>query len=54
MLHYKAIANTTRARALDIFLCILGFVGMAYTTSLTVTSWISGGAPKPPGYCDGG
>ena len=31
---------------------ILGFVGMVYTTTLTISSWINGGAPKPPGYCD--
>lgn len=37
---------------MDVFLCILGFVGMAYTTALTVSSWINGGAPKSPGYCD--
>ncbi|KAF2750013.1 hypothetical protein M011DRAFT_397519 [Sporormia fimetaria CBS 119925] len=52
MLHYKAVATTTRARVLDVLLCILGFVGMAYTTALTMSSWVSGGQPKPPGYCD--
>ncbi|KAF2262538.1 hypothetical protein CC78DRAFT_569703 [Lojkania enalia] len=52
MLHYKAVARTSIARAWDVLLCILGFVGMAYTTILTVSSWINGGAPKSPGYCD--
>ncbi|KAF2015846.1 hypothetical protein BU24DRAFT_462066 [Aaosphaeria arxii CBS 175.79] len=52
MLHYRAVAGTSRARILDVCLCILGFVGMAYTTTLTVSSWIHGGAPKSPGYCD--
>jgi proton-coupled amino acid transporter len=52
MLHYKAVARTTYARTVDVLLCILGFVGMAYTTALTVSSWVGGRAPKPPGYCD--
>ncbi|KAF1943404.1 amino acid transporter-like protein [Clathrospora elynae] len=52
MLHYRAVARTTYARVLDVLLCILGAVGMAYTTTLTVQSWVHGGAPKAPGYCD--
>ncbi|KAF2876411.1 transmembrane amino acid transporter protein-domain-containing protein [Massariosphaeria phaeospora] len=52
MLHYKALARSSASRALDVALCILGLVGMVYTTSLTVSSWVGGGAPKPPGYCD--
>ncbi|KAF2730584.1 hypothetical protein EJ04DRAFT_500230 [Polyplosphaeria fusca] len=52
MLHYRAVARTSMARAMDIALCILGFVGMAYTTILTVSSWIHGGQVKSPGYCD--
>jgi hypothetical protein len=52
LLHYRAVARTTRARVLDVFMCILGAVGMVYTTALTVQSWIDGGAPKMPGYCD--
>lgn len=52
MLHYRAVARTTYARSLDVLLCIIGIVGMGYTTTLTVHSWISGGAPKTPGYCD--
>ncbi|KAF1950401.1 amino acid transporter-like protein [Byssothecium circinans] len=52
MLHYRAVARTTTARAIDIAICVLGLVGMAYTTVLTVNSWVQGGAPKPPGYCD--
>jgi proton-coupled amino acid transporter len=52
MLHYKAVARTTKLRALDVALCILGFVGMAYTTALTVSSWVNGSADKPKGYCD--
>ncbi|KAF2474877.1 amino acid transporter-like protein [Lindgomyces ingoldianus] len=52
MLHYKAIARSSVSRASDVLLCILGFVGMAYTTVLTVSSWVSGPAAKAPGYCD--
>ncbi|KAF2793840.1 transmembrane domain transport protein [Melanomma pulvis-pyrius CBS 109.77] len=52
MLHYRAVARTTMLRALDIALCILGFVGMAYTTALTVSSWVNGNNEKPKGYCD--
>lgn len=52
MLHYRAVARTTLLRLLDILLCVLGFVGMAYTTALTMKSWVGGGEPKSPGYCD--
>ncbi|KAF2281044.1 amino acid transporter-like protein [Westerdykella ornata] len=52
MLHYKAVSRTARERILDILLCILGFVGMVYTTVLTVHSWVSGGQARFPGYCD--
>jgi proton-coupled amino acid transporter len=53
MLHYRACARTTTARILDVLMCILGLIGMVYTTTLTVNSWVQGGAPKAPGYCDG-
>jgi proton-coupled amino acid transporter len=52
MLHYRAVARTSYARLLDILLGILGVVGMVYTTTLTINSWVQGGAPKAPGYCD--
>jgi proton-coupled amino acid transporter len=53
MLHYRAIARTQSAKTWDVLLCILGFVGMVYTTVLTVSSWVNGGgAGKSPGYCD--
>ncbi|KAF2644138.1 amino acid transporter-like protein [Massarina eburnea CBS 473.64] len=52
LLHYRAVARTSTARVVDVLICILGVVGMAYTTALTVNSWVQGGAPKPPGYCD--
>ncbi|KAH4040535.1 hypothetical protein HBI09_029190 [Parastagonospora nodorum] len=52
MLHYRAVARTSSARLMDILLGIIGIVGMVYTTSLTINSWVHGGAPKAPGYCD--
>ncbi|KAF1995182.1 amino acid transporter-like protein [Amniculicola lignicola CBS 123094] len=53
MLHYKAVARSSTARVTDVLLCILGLVGMAYTTSLTVSNWVNSGPPKAPnGYCD--
>ncbi|OCL15307.1 amino acid transporter-like protein [Glonium stellatum] len=52
MLHYKAVASSRLVKTSDIILCIFGFVGMAYTTVLTVSSWLHGGMVKPPGYCD--
>ncbi|CAI6341973.1 unnamed protein product [Periconia digitata] len=52
MLHYRAVARTSTARAIDICVGILGLVGMVYTTTLTINSWIKGSTPKSPGYCD--
>ncbi|KIV99169.1 uncharacterized protein PV09_09123 [Verruconis gallopava] len=52
MLHYRAISKTTWQRVADIILIIFGFVGMAYTTVLTVKSWVGSDSGKPPGYCD--
>ncbi|KAF2111335.1 amino acid transporter-like protein [Lophiotrema nucula] len=52
MLHYRAVARNSYAKGLDVALCILGFVGMAYTTVLTISSWINGSEVKAPGYCD--
>ena len=52
MLHYRAVARTTLLRALDIGLCILGLVGMVYTTALTMSSWVKGNTDVPQGYCD--
>lgn len=51
-MHYRAVANRFWHRPLDIFLVIFGFCMMAYTTSLTIISWVNGGKVKPPGYCD--
>ncbi|KAF3770890.1 hypothetical protein M406DRAFT_246204 [Cryphonectria parasitica EP155] len=53
MLHYRAVARTTLWKISDVILCIFGFVAMAYTTILTVTSWAGGeSGPSLPGYCD--
>jgi len=53
MLHFRAIAKNNFRKTCDVILCIFGFAVMAYTTSLTVISWISGPDEVPvPGYCD--
>jgi len=52
MLHYRAVATKHWQRISDVLLIILGFVGMGYTTVLTVQSWIAGNTVKSPGYCD--
>lgn len=40
MLHLKACAKTTFAKALDILVICIGVVAMTYTTYTTVSSWI--------------
>ncbi|KAI9739566.1 MAG: neutral amino acid transporter [Cirrosporium novae-zelandiae] len=52
MLHYKKVARTTFAKALDVGLGIFGLVGMVYTTTLTMMNWAAGNEVKSPGYCD--
>ena len=52
LLHYKGVARGRWWKWSDIALCIFGVVAMAYTTSLTVLSWASGGSESTPGYCD--
>ena len=52
MLHFKAVSRTTVHRAMDIALGLFGGLLMAYTTGLTVASWVKGGGIKEPGYCD--
>ncbi|KAF3763120.1 hypothetical protein M406DRAFT_292755 [Cryphonectria parasitica EP155] len=37
-LHYRAVASTTREKALDVALMVLGAVGMVYTTAITIVS----------------
>lgn len=52
MLHYKAVSTKRWQKVTDIIIMIFGCVAMVYTTVLTVKSWVSGKAAKPPGYCD--
>lgn len=52
MLHYRAVARTFWQRFSDVFLCVFGAIVMAYTSALTIYSWVNGDAGKPPGYCD--
>jgi proton-coupled amino acid transporter len=42
LLHIKSRANTVWLKALDIFLLVLGFCAMIYTTSNTLASWLHG------------
>lgn len=51
-MHYRVVSTKTWQRAADIGLVILGFVGMGYTTSLTIISWTHGAQASSPGYCD--
>lgn len=52
MLHYRGVSRTFWQRFADIVLIIFGFVGMVYTTALTIQSWVAGGHKKTHGYCD--
>lgn len=52
MLHYRGVSRTFWQRLADVALIIFGFVGMAYTTGMTIHGWITGGETKSPGYCD--
>ncbi|KAK3377777.1 transmembrane amino acid transporter protein-domain-containing protein [Podospora didyma] len=52
MLHYRGVAKSALRRWSDVFLCIFGFIAMAYTTSLTVMSWANGSGEGLPSYCD--
>ncbi|KAK3629452.1 hypothetical protein LTR56_016523 [Elasticomyces elasticus] len=52
LLHYRAVATKSWQKVSDIFLVVFGFCIMAYTTALTVQSWVHGGQAKLPGYCD--
>jgi proton-coupled amino acid transporter len=53
MLHFRAVAKNRWYKFADIALMVFGLLVMIYTTSLTVSSWISGDSVKPlPAYCD--
>jgi len=51
-MHFRAVATRFWQRAIDVFLVVFGFAAMAYTTTMTVRSWVAGGQEKAPGYCD--
>ena len=52
LMHLKAIAHNRVQQLVDILLCVIGAVAMAYTTTLTLKSWAAGTTGKEPGYCD--
>jgi len=52
LLHLKAVSRTTWQRAADYGVCVLGVVGCAYTTALTIQQWAGPSQAKAPGYCD--
>ncbi|KAK5082708.1 hypothetical protein LTR05_006588 [Lithohypha guttulata] len=52
LLHLKAVSRTRWQRMADYALCLLGVVGCAYTTALTIQQWAGGTQGKAPGYCD--
>ncbi|KAK3641094.1 hypothetical protein LTR56_011540 [Elasticomyces elasticus] len=39
-LHYRGVAQTWKAKALDLLLITVGFGAMIYTTSVTVAQWV--------------
>lgn len=51
-MHYRISATRLWQKAFDVFLVVFGFCMMAYTTALTIMSWVNGVQVKPPGYCD--
>ena len=51
-MHYRVVSTRTWQKIADIALVIFGFCIMAYTTGLTVYSWIYGHRQNSPGYCD--
>lgn len=42
LIHRRAVTRETWRSMLDVVLCLMGFVLMAYTSALTITSWVSG------------
>ena len=46
-MHYKVISTNRWSKIADIMLVILGFVGMVYTTTLTIMSWVRPVAIEP-------
>jgi proton-coupled amino acid transporter len=53
MLHLRAVAKNRWYKLADVALMVFGLIVMVYTTSLTISSWVSGDSAKPlPAYCD--
>ena len=52
LMHYKVAATRRWQRPVNLLLVLFGFCMMIYTTALTVQSWVAGGRPKSPSYCD--
>lgn len=52
LIHQKAVAERWWERVIDWLLCLLGLVLMAYTTVITISSWIGGEKEVSHGYCD--
>lgn len=40
-LHHQGVANTTLTKALDLFVMLIGFIAMVYTSSVTLKQWVS-------------
>ncbi|KAI9249422.1 transmembrane amino acid transporter protein-domain-containing protein [Phascolomyces articulosus] len=49
--HYKAIARTFTAKAINIAIIIFGAVSMTYTTGITIALWSAGGEEAPISRC---
>ncbi|KAI4191168.1 MAG: hypothetical protein L6R41_000305 [Letrouitia leprolyta] len=41
-LHYKGVAQSSWVKAGDLFLCLVGFGAMVYSTAVTLSTWIRG------------
>ncbi|KAF8941572.1 neutral amino acid transporter [Dissophora ornata] len=48
MFHYKACAESTKAKVLDILLGVFGVAAMAFTIYITIQSWVVPGVPEVP------
>ena len=51
LFHYKAMARTFTAKAINIAIIIFGAVSMTYTTGITIALWSAGGEEAPISRC---
>ncbi|KAI7853304.1 transmembrane amino acid transporter protein-domain-containing protein [Circinella umbellata] len=51
LFHYKAMARTFTAKAINIAIIIFGVVSMTYTTGITIALWSAGGEEAPISRC---